>query len=213
MSVFKKALAMILAVSAVFALTACSGAETDSDRILGTWEAEFDVTDDLLRLAAGDDSSLREYFDFDDIRFVARFTFYKDGHMEYGFNKEASAEGYEKFKAAYETGMRKFCDEVYAEQYGSFEQFCEDYGTTPETVLENMLQDLGPDKLFAVEKGRYKVEDGKILYSTNMGKAPSGTTYWVYSVLDDTTLKVDESYTENVKNETAAYPKIFTKCN
>ena len=75
MSVFKKVLAMILAVSAVFALAACSGAETDSDRILGTWEAEFDVTDDLLRLAAGDDSSLREYFDFDDIRFVARFTF------------------------------------------------------------------------------------------------------------------------------------------
>ena len=39
MSVFKKVLAMILAVSAVFALAACSGAETDSDRILGTWEA------------------------------------------------------------------------------------------------------------------------------------------------------------------------------
>lgn len=213
MKLLKRTLAGILVLLALMSLSACSGEMTDADRIVGTWEAEFDVSDELLHLAAGDDVSLRQYFDFGEISFVARFTFFEDGHMEYGFDKKASAEGYEKFAAAYEAGMRKFCEEAYAEQYGSFEKFCEDFGTTPEAVLSGMLDDLGPDKLFALEQGRYKVEDGKIFYSTNIGKAPQSGTYWVYSSLDDTTLNVEESYTEGVKNENGAYPKAFTKCD
>ncbi len=211
MKAIKHITAAVLCIVVLLSLCACNEPEGDEALILGSWEAEFDVTATLMELATGGDISLEDYYDFDGICFTARFTFNKDGTMEYGFDKESSKEAYDRFAAAYKEGMKRLCDEAYAEQYGSFDAFCEEMHTTPDIVLENYLNDLSTDMLFTAEEGRYKIEDGKVLLSSDSKTEPTGTTYWVYTELSDEKLYVSESYTAGVLSDNGSFPKTFVK--
>ncbi len=203
--------AAVAAFSLLLCVSACSGPEGDEALILGTWEAEFDVTEQLISLSTGDDVELGSYFEFGEYKFKAHFTFLENGKMEYSFDEESSREAYDRFAAAYKDGMRRFCEVAYAGQYGSFDAFCEQMNTTPETILNGFLEDISADKMFAVSEGRYKVEDGKILISTDPKANPTGSTYWVYTELSDTTLSISESYTSGALNTSESFPKTFTR--
>lgn len=210
MNTIKHFAALLLCLCLVFSLCACSP-EGDEALILGSWEAKFDVSDELMSFVTGDDISMQEYFDFEGIAFTVRFTFLEDGSMEYGFVQESSQEDYERFVSVFKAGMTQLLDEAYASQYGSFDGFCEQMGTKPDLVLDNFLSDLSPDTLFATSHGRYKVEDGKILISNDAKAEPTGSTYWVYTELNDIALNISESYTSGSLNTNSAFPKTFTK--
>lgn len=212
MKTVKKITALLLCLCAVLCLCACSSEpEGDDAKILGVWETTFDVSDELMQLTCGNEDSLKAYFDFEGISFVARFTFLEDGTMGYCFDRAGSEEAYDRFVTEFKEGMRKFCEDAYAEQYGSFDEFCTQMNTTPDTVLDAFLADLSPDDLFAVSEGRYKVEDGKILLSTDVKTEPAGGTYWVYTELTDTELCVSEGYTNGAKSDIDSFPMNFTK--
>ncbi len=210
MKAFKHIIAALLCI--VFALSLCAcEPEGDETLILGSWEAEFDVSDTLKQLIPQTDTSYDQYFDLEGISFTIRYTFLEDGKFEYGFSEDASREDYDRFVNEFKKGMRIILDDAYSSQYGGFAEFCESMGTTEDVILDSYLSDFAPDKIFAVSEGRYKIEEGKILISNDPKANPTGSTYWVYTELTDSSLTVSESYVANSQTATDVFPKVFTK--
>lgn len=108
MKAFKRIAAMILAVLMVASLAACTKANPDTAKLIGTWKSDdINLNQALLEAIAGEDEELATYFDFSDINMVIMMEFNEDGTYKMYTDEENVNEMAENIKKDICAGFEK----------------------------------------------------------------------------------------------------------
>lgn len=236
---FGKLIALLLALAMVFALCACntdsgkdgnggdkakdddaqkSNSETvdkekyKNSKLLGVWEAEFDLGAAIAAAYSGDDelSPLMSNMDFSGIFYSIRYTFNADGSYSIEFIDDGTTD---KLRAAFRDGF-----------VGIMEDFCAEEGVTVEEAAasENMTVDEFYDKLVEaamesvdpifeqVIEGSFEI-DGNKLYFIADGEDKVDGTYKEFE-LDGDEFTIVAEYSDGEKVENATLPMTLLRC-
>lgn len=219
-------LASIILVSAMFAFASCENSDSDdknnkeekkddAELILGTWEAEIDLTK-----AMNDDFALEEemaeYIKVKDFKFTVRATMNKDGTYKIVVTEESVNKAMDNLKKSMVSGFKAYFEDM-AEEYGvTVDDFLAEMGVTS---LEEFV-DLSFGEEFGNEfvegfssEGKYKIKDGKFYTSDDGEDEIDESEYETYE-LSENEFKLIEYVGGNEEDSEMneyIYPIIFKR--
>ena len=167
----KKILSLVLIGAMLLtALLSFTGCGSDADKILGTWETTWDMSDMLAKEVAGED--IAQYMQIKDFAVVMRFTFNKDGTYKMEVSEESLKAAFETLKGQLAEGMTAYMEDMLADS-GLDMSVEEAFGLSgidmdaviEEAFTEDMLDDVVDE---FISDGEYEVKDGK-LYTFDKG--------------------------------------------
>lgn len=197
----KRIAALLLALVMVFALCACSDSgsgkdkdkddkvekvdkKTDTDPIVGTWEATVDMGDYLNAEMAGEPgvAAYAEYFDFSGVEATLSCEFDEDGDyvLTISMNKEL-------LEKVFRNAMQKVLEEAAAAEGYTLEELAAEEGMTVEELLDAAMEEsFDAENFFGdeTERGSYEIKDGK-LYTFDRGDELDEDDYFEYKLKGD----------------------------
>ncbi len=223
----KRIAALLLALVMVFALCACSGSgkdkdkddkvekvdkKTDTDLIVGTWEATVDMGDYLNAEMAGEPgmAAYAEYFDFSGVEATLSCEFDEDG--DYVLTTSMNKELLEK---VFRNAMQKVLEEAAAAEGYTLEELAAEEGMTVEELLDAVMEEsFDAENFFGdeTERGGYEIKDGK-LYTFDRGDELDEDDYFEYKLKGDKLTLVAEYEDGELSDESEAglYPMDFVR--
>ncbi len=238
MKKFKKLLALLLALAMVFALCACntdSGNGNDGDKaqdddvesdnseavdnekyknskLIGIWEAEFDLGAAIAAAYGGDDelSQLMSNMDFNGIFYSIRYTFNADGSYTIEFVDDGTTE---KLRAAFREGFVGIMEALCAEEGVTVEEAAASENMTVDEFYDRLVEGAmeSVDPIFEqVIEGSFEV-DGNKLYFIADGEDKEDGTYNEFE-LDGDKLTILSEYSDGEKSENATLPMTLLRC-
>lgn len=222
MKKLSKALALILCLAMLFVMCACG--ENDTEKFVGTWEAEVDMTDTALASLEDELGDLMVYFDFGKIISVITFTFDADGTYE--MTMKLTDESVEGYNSALKDGLKAMMSDQLAaemEAYGMTQEeyeaaYIEAYGVTVDedidAYIEQAIQEIDIQQILADSsmEGNWKVQDGKLFMTEDVDDDFDEASYDVYEALTDTGFTIVSEFNEGEEDtENDLYPINFTK--
>ena len=225
----KRIAALLLALVMVFALCACSDSgsgkdkdkddkvekvdkKTDTDLIVGTWEAMVDMGDYLNAEMAGEPgmAAYAEYFDFSGVEATLSCEFDEDGDyvLTISMNKEL-------LEKVFRNAMQKVLEEAAAAEGYTLEELAAEEGMTVEELLDAVMEEsFDAENFFGdeTERGGYEIKDGK-LYTFDRGDELDEDDYFEYKLKGDKLTLVAEYEDGELSDESEAglYPMDFVR--
>ncbi|MDO4353875.1 MAG: hypothetical protein Q4C93_02800 [Clostridia bacterium] len=225
----KRIAALLLALVMVFALCACSDRgsgkdkdkddkvekvekKTDTDLIVGTWEATVDMGDYLNAEMAGEPgmAAYAEYFDFSGVEATLSCEFDEDGDyvLTISMNKEL-------LEKVFRNAMQKVLEEAAAAEGYTLEELAAEEGMTVEELLDAVMEEsFDAENFFGdeTERGGYEIKDGK-LYTFDRGDELDEDDYFEYKLKGDKLTLVAEYEDGELSDESEAglYPMDFVR--
>ncbi len=225
----KRIAALLLALVMVLALCACSDSgsgkdkdkddkvekvdkKTDTDLIVGTWEATVDMGDYLNAEMAGEPgmAAYAEYFDFSGVEATLSCEFDEDG--DYVLTISMNKEPLEK---VFRNAMQKVLEEAAAAEGYTLEELAAEEGMTVEELLDAVMEEsFDAENFFGdeTERGSYEIKDGK-LYTFDRGDELDEDDYFEYKLKGDKLTLVAEYEDGELSDESEAglYPMDFVR--
>ena len=225
----KRIASLLLALVMVFALCACSDSgsgkdkdkddkvekvekKTDTDLIVGTWEATVDMGDYLNAEMAGEPgmAAYAEYFDFSGVEATLSCEFDEDG--DYVLTISMNKEPLEK---VFRNAMQKVLEEAAAAEGYTLEELAAEEGMTVEELLDAVMEEsFDAENFFGdeTERGSYEIKDGK-LYTFDRGDELDEDDYFEYKLKGDKLTLVAEYEDGELSDESEAglYPMDFVR--
>ena len=110
----KKILSLVLIGAMLLtALLSFTGCGSDADKILGTWETTWDMSDMLAKEVAGEE--IAQYMQIKDFAVVMRFTFNEDGTYKMEVSEESIKAAFETLKGQFVEGMTAYMEDMLAD--------------------------------------------------------------------------------------------------
>lgn len=207
----RRILAMLLAAALVLSLAGCGG---DSDKLVGKWRCEIDMTDYLYDIFMQDTPEMAEYLHMRDVIIVYYAEFHDDATVCMYADEAQLSQAMEDLaddlmdclctyteETLYEqTGLRMTVEEILEFSGMSLEELRDSLGI--EAVVEEMA-----DGLYT--EGRYKADDGKLLVSAGLNYDVDPAVYELYTLSGDV-LTITGSVGSD-PGEFDIYPMVFTR--
>ena len=180
----KKILSLVLIGAMLLtALLSFTGCGSDADKILGTWETTWDMSDMLAKEVAGEE--IAQYMQIKDFAVVMRFTFNEDGTYKMEVSEESLKAAFETLKGQFVEGMTAYMEDMLADSglNMSVEEALALSGIDMDAIIEesfteDMLDDVVDE---FVSDGEYEVKDGK-LYTFDKGESLDENEYIRYEL-------------------------------
>ena len=209
----KKVISLLLvAVMLCAVLTGCGNKEAEA--LVGTWEAEMDVTE-LMASQMGSD--MAEYVTLSDVVFTMVMTFDEDGVFEITLDEASVNDALQIVLQSVKDGTYAMLQDQVADM--GLDMSVEDVlvasGTDLETVFADLEAQLDLPGLAAQTiaeasgTGNFEVKDGKLHMSAGLSYKPDPACYEVYSLEGDV-LTLHE-YVGDDSAFDGLYPLVFHK--
>lgn len=217
-----KIMALVLCMAMVFALCACG--KSDSEKFVGTWETEIDLSDVAIASLEAEIGDAMDYFDFGKLISVATFNFNEDG--TYKMTMKLDDKSLDEFNTVLEDGLMAMMYDATNEELAAYGMtmeegdaaYLETYGMTieeyNELYVEAFMEEMDIQQLFADSsvEGNWKVEDGKLYMTEDIDETEfDAGDYDVYKELTESSFTIVEEYVNGEKDEANMYPMVFTK--
>lgn len=223
---FKRIAALILAFVMVFALCACDNGsakgkhkdkdkeevkKTDAELIVGTWEAEIDLSAQIEQEleSSPEMADLMSYFDFSDVMITMRLEFDKDGNYTMSYVDRGTKDA---IRAAYIEGFTAMFNEQLAGTGYTIADVAAEENMSEEEYL-NALADIGMQSVNSafgeISSGKYEIEDGKLFMLVD-DTEKSDDSYVTYKLSEDE-LTLKASYLDGEDEHVPFMPLTFDK--
>lgn len=216
-----KIMALVLCLAMMFALCACG--KSDSEKFIGKWEAEVDMTDTAIESIENELGEDMDYFDFGKLMTVMTIEFKEDG--TYKATMKLDDKSFDEFNTALKDGLMAMIKDATIEElaaYGMTEEegdaaYLEAYGMTideyNELAVEAVMEEIDLQDMFADSsvEGKWKAEDGKLFMTDDLDDEISDGDYDVYEELSEDGFKLVKGFTDGVEDDGDMYPMVFTK--
>lgn len=160
----KKMIAAVLALIMMLALVGC-GSDSMEDDLVGTWEAEMDISSFTNDMMASLGMGVEEYFDFDDFAVTMILTFEDDGTFTAEIDEDSAADAVDALMVTVEDGMIKML-EAQIKEYGldmTVDEMLEASGMSLDDLLSQIdAGELVEQMTGESSEGEYTVEDDKL---------------------------------------------------
>ncbi len=133
----KRSLLVSLILVFTLMLTACG----QENPFPGTWKGTCDLTDYIVESVVGEDESMAQYMDFENLEFVINFEF-----TENELSMSVDEASLHTFVDHFEAGMIDMMEAILIDQlsaYGmSYEEYVAESGMDSETLMKAMLDEM-----------------------------------------------------------------------
>ncbi len=204
-------ISILLSAVMLFSFTACMN--EDSKKLIGTWEAEFDISP---YLNAAFDDQMEEHASFfytEDMFMTLSITYSEDGTYTMAVDSDKFKEECEKLIPFFTEGLKKTHLAI-SEEFGiPVETLLDEAGKTYEEMAEGMVSSLDPKAMADELKmtGNFKASGGKLFRSSSLDAKTDKSLYESYELVDDNTLKVTSYTGADSDSNPFTYPMEFKK--
>ena len=205
----KKVISLVLALVLCLALCAC-GAESDKDKLLGTWVATVNLADMINEEMAGSDPTMAEYLKIDNLEMKFVLTFNKNDTCSMVIDEDALADEIDDALDILMDGTKQYLEDLFADQ--GLDMPIDDLLDMAGVSLDDLRNELAGELDIADEfadmnfEGNFKASKGKLYMSTSLDEEIDENTYDTYE-LKDGKLIIDTDTNEDVP----FFPMTFEK--
>ena len=205
----KKVISLVLALVLCLALCAC-GAESDKDKLLGTWVATVNLADMINEEMAGTDPTMAEYMKIDNLEMMFVLTFNKNDTCSMAIDEDALAGEIDDALDILMDGTKQYLEDLFADQ--GLDMPIDDLLDMAGVSLDDLRNELAGELDIADEfadmnfEGNFKASKGKLYMSTSLDEEIDENKYDTYE-LKDGKLIIDTDTNEDVP----FFPMTFEK--
>lgn len=218
----KRMIAVLLALVMVVSMVGCSSG--DADKLVGTWEADVNLSSTISEMldSLGQDSA--EYFDFSDFSVTMVITFNDDGTYAMTLDEASTQAAFDGLMEDVEAGMVKMLEAQIAENGldMTVDELLEASGMNLDDLMAEMKTSFADEDIISdmvdesTTEGNFEAKDGKLYLSDGKDFAVDEAIYDTY-VLDGDTLTLQEHVGDDAAVsealEDTMYPITFEKVN
>ncbi len=219
----KRFFALVLAMLCLFAFVACdedtdtegNNKKDDAELILGTWEAEIDMTE-ALNESMNFDEEMAGYITIEDFKITVQMTLNDDGTYKSLTTEESANEAFGNLKKAMVDGLTAYFTDVATQANISLNDLLAAMNLTSVEEYVNIAFDESVmDEMTGgfVSEGLYKIEDGKF-YTTDDGEEEIDESEYEEYTLSAKQFKLTKYVGEDedeVEFAEYIYPIVFKK--
>ena len=205
----KKVISLVLALVLRLALCAC-GAESDKDKLLGTWVATVNLADMINEEMAGTDPTMAEYMKIDNLEMKFVLTFNKNDTCSMVIDEDALAGEIDDALDILMDGTKQYLEDLFADQ--GLDMPIDDLLDMAGVSLDDLRNELAGELDIADEfadmnfECNFKASKGKLYMSTSLDEEIDENKYDTYE-LKDGKLIIDTDTNEDVP----FFPMTFEK--
>jgi hypothetical protein len=182
---YMKKIAIVVAALIMFAalFTGCADNRPDSEKIIGTWTGEMDMTK-MMNDSFG--TMLGRDFKVDSFKFSMSMTFRKDGTCVQEVDKESVQDAFERIKTPLKEALQELAsvigrnvDELLDSMF-SVDEMADNFNNTVKYKIEDgklYFSNTGEDEINSETYTTYKFEDGKLILTGVEGADASYNRY------------------------------------
>lgn len=202
-------LCLLLAFSMLFTMVGCG---SESSKFVGTWKAEFDMTDYMNQQFASDEE-FGDYVELSSFSFDMIFVFTDDGTYSQEVDEASLTEAFDKLKDDLTEDFEGYFEDQAAAlgysvsdilAYSGYESVRD---LVDESYTEDMLDEITGD---IGGEGNFKVSDGKLYLSDGVDNLVDEEEYYTYEISDNT-LTLLETYVSGEEDLKDFFPWTFTR--
>lgn len=211
----KKMMKRILSLAVVSVMLVLLTACGEQDKFIGSWEAEVNMAEYIMKSMVEEDAEVAEYFDIEDFTLVLQMTFNSDGTYTKGIDMEAAKEAFAGLQKDFENGVTKYLEDV-IKTSGldmSVEDVLEASGTTLDEMVEESFGSSVLDELAEEMKsgGNFEVKEGKLYLSDGEENTIDENVYETYEISKDELKLLESIGSEDEDDVEELYPLIFKR--
>ena len=211
----KKMMKRILSLAVVSVMLVLLTACGEQDKFIGSWEAEVNMAEYIMKSMVEEDAEVAEYFDIEDFTLVLQMTFNSDGTYTKGIDMEAAKEAFAGLQKDFENGVTKYLEDV-IKTSGldmSVEDVLEASGTTLDEMVEESFGTSVLDELAEEMKsgGNFEVKEGKLYLSDGEENTIDENVYETYEISKDELKLLESIGSEDEDDVEELYPLIFKR--
>jgi len=214
----RKALSLLLvltmALSCCAALTGCGGGSDKAKELVGTWQADMDMSD-MFNEQFASDPDLAKHVKIDSFVMRLVFTFNDDGTYAFSVDNDSIADSMENVKEALRTGLDSYFTEMMAQQGiegVDMDTALATMGIDIDAMIDELLSEEAIDEMMAdtTQEGKYMVKDGKFYVSDDVDTAADDTCESFTYTLSGSEMSVTEA--SGADDDMAEFfPLVFKK--
>ena len=211
----KKMMKRILSLAVVSVMLVLLTACGEQDKFIGSWEAEVNMAEYIMKSMVEEDAEVAEYIDIEDFTLVLQMTFNSDGTYTKGIDMEAAKEAFAGLQKDFENGVTKYLEDV-IKTSGldmSVEDVLEASGTTLDEMVEESFGTSVLDELAEEMKsgGNFEVKEGKLYLSDGEENTIDENVYETYEISKDELKLLESIGSEDEDDVEELYPLIFKR--
>lgn len=211
----KKMMKRILSLAVVSVMLVLLTACGEQDKFIGSWEAEVNMAEYIMKSMVEEDAEVAEYFDIEDFTLVLQMTFNSDGTYTKGIDMEATKEAFAGLQKDFKNGVTKYLeDEIKSNGLDiSVEDVLEASGTTLDEMVEESFGTSVLDELAEEMKsgGNFEVKEGKLYLSDGEENTIDENVYETYEISKDELKLLESIGSEDEDDVEELYPLIFKR--
>ncbi len=203
--------AVLLCAVMLFSLAACTNRE--SLALVGTWEAEFDISEYLNAAIDEEMGEYAQFFRADKLPMALKVRYSEDETYEMWVDTDAFMKECEDLIPAYTEGYRKAYEYIAAQSGTSVEALLGEAGKTFDEMAGEFVASLDPEAMAEAlhMKGLYSAKDGKLYRSNSLDERVDKESYEMYELTEDGVLTVTEYVGDDADSNPFVYPMTFKR--
>ena len=211
MKTVKYILAVLVCSAMMFSFTACTN--RDSVELVGTWEAEFDISEYLNAAIEDKMDEFAQFFRIDKLTMVLTVIYSEDETYEMYVDADAFEEELESLIPAYTEGYKKAYEYVAGQNGTSADALLSETGKTYEEMARDFVGALDPEAMAEAlhMKGLYFARDGKIYRSNSFDEKVNRERWETYELTEEGILTVNEYVGDDADSNPFVYPMTFKR--
>lgn len=208
-------LSIILALTFMLSLTGCS----DSNKFVGQWKAEVDITDSFSSAMSGENEDILKYIKPTTLTVGFVFVFNSDGTYRITVDEEAWKETMRTFGQSMAEGLRAYFQDLIVSSGldMSVDELLESTGVDIDSMVDEMVSELENSELFgedSISEGNFKAEKGKLYTSESLNSEIDETEYTSYTFEEDSIIftgAVEAEFIDMEDMDIELFPMTLTK--
>lgn len=179
-------LSIVLVLSMLLCLTGCS---SDADKLVGTWECELDLSEQLNDELASD-PEVAEFVEIKDFTMVIIMEFEDDGTYSMSVDEDALGETFESLKVDVAEGMAAYLENMALEEMGvemTADEIMELAGMNMDDLINSVFTEEMLDELVSgmEQEGNFEAKNGKLYTSAGLDYDVDPEVYETYELDGD----------------------------
>ena len=181
----RRILFLILSALLLLSLLSLTGCGEKENPIVGTWEAELDLTDEL-NAALSEDEALGEYMNLREFVIRVQTVYREDDTYSMSADRASIQTALDGLTEDLTTAVQSWLDASIAAYGGDMtaEEVLAQDGTSMDELITEMKTVLSPEELISGlnRQGRYRAEDGKLCLSDSVNTEIDSRQYEIYTI-------------------------------
>ena len=211
MKTVKYILAVLMCGVMLFSFSACTN--RDSVELVGTWEAEFDISEYLNAAIDEEMGDYAQFFRTDKLTMVLTVIYSEDETYEMYVDADAFEEELKSLIPAYTEGYKRAYKYVAEQNDTTPEALLSETGKTYEEMARDFVGALDPEAMAEAlhMKGLYFARDGKIFRSNSFDEKVNRERWETYGLTEEGILTVNEYVGDDADSNPFVYPMTFKR--